>query len=211
MNRRKFIVGLSAAALGSSATLGTGAFTSAQVNRAANISVVDDSQGLIGLIPNDDVAGVSEGDNGQLSISMTDPGINVNSIYQFGHLMQNYSSETPEWFTLETTDDPIKSGTDGFESAFLVTNQANSTIDITFTLDPTSSSSDAGGTKFVFEIHDSDKKISDIRYPNQTANPSLTLRSGEAFGVSFFVNAIGGHVDDSFTASIEIDAMASSS
>lgn len=211
MNRRKFIVGLSAAVAGSCVTLGTGAFTSAQVNRAANISVVNDSRGLIGLIANDDVAGVSEGDNGQVSISMTDPGINVNSIYQFGHLVGDYSSETPDWFTLETTDDPIGSGTDEFESAFLVANQASNTIDVTFTLDPTSSDSEAGNTKFVFEIHDSTGKISDLRHPNNTADPSLELGPGDAFGVSFFVNAINGDIDDSFAASIEVDAMASSS
>ena len=206
MKRRKLLVGLSATVTGGSAVLGTGAFTSAQVNREANISVVDDSEGLIGLIPNGDVAGVSEGDNGQLSISISDPGINVNSIYQFGYFAETYPTITPEWFTLETAENPIGSDTDDFKSAFLIANQTETKIDLTFTIDPTSSRSDAGETRFVFEIQDSDGKRTELRGPEQIAKPSLELGSGRVLGVSFFVNALDGEVGDFFSASLEIEA-----
>lgn len=208
MKRRKLLLGLSATVTGGSATLGTGAFTSAQVNRDANISVVSDSQSLVALIPNDEVAGVSEGDNGQLSISIADPGVNVNSIYQFGYLTKTYPNVTPDWFKLETTSDPVGASTDDFESAFLIANQTDSTMSVTFTLDPTSSSSDAGDTRFLFEIHDSSGKLSEVRYPDQTAAPSLELDPGDALGVSFVVNALNGDVGDFFTASLTVEASA---
>ncbi len=208
MRRRKLLLGLSATVAGGSATLGTGAFTAAQVSRDANISVVSDSQSLVALIPNDEVAGVTEGDNGQLSISIADPGVNVNSIYQFGYLTKTYPNVTPDWFTLETTSDPVGASTDDFESAFLISNQTDSTMSVTFTLDPTSSSSDAGDTRFLFEIHDSSGKLSEVRYPDQTAAPSLELDPGDALGVSFVVNALNGDVGDFFTASLTVEASA---
>ncbi|WP_066411237.1 hypothetical protein [Halorubrum aethiopicum] len=172
------------------------------------MSVVNDSKGLVALIPNDEVAGVDEGDNGQLSISITDPGINVNSLYQFGYLTHTYPNITPDWFTVETTDDPIGTDTDDFKSAFLIANQTNSTMSVTFTLDPTSSSSDAGDTRFLFEIQNSNGKLTEVRYPSQTVAPSLELDPGDALGVSFVVNALNGDVGDFFTASLEVEAWA---
>lgn len=206
MNRRKLLLGLSGTVAGSSAALGTGAFTTAQLNRDVDISVVNDSQSLVALIPNDDVAGVSEDDNGQLSISITNPGINVNSLYQFGYFTETYPGVTPDWFTLETTNNPVSTDSDDFESAFLIANQTNDTMRVDFTLDPTSSGSDAGGTRFVFEIHDSTGKISELRYPSQVAAPSMELDPGDALGISFVVNALEGDVGDFFTASLKIGA-----
>jgi len=206
MRRRQLLLGLSATVTGVGATLGTGAFTSAQANRTADISVADDSQSLVGLIPNDEVAGVKEDGEGRLTISVTDPGINVNSLYQFGYVTEEYPQVTPEWFTLETTNDPIGADVDDFKSAFLIANQTNTAMNVTFTLDPTSNQSDAGDTWFVFEIQDSDGKRTELRYPEQTASPSLELGSGDALGVSFVVNALDGDVGDFFTASLKVEA-----
>lgn len=206
MKRRQLLLGLSGTVTGVSATLGTGAFTSAQVNREVGISVADDSQSLVGLIPNDEVAGVKENEEGRLSIPITNPGINVNSLYQFGYFTETYPKLTPEWFTLETTSDPIGTDVDDFESAFLITNQTDTAMNVTFTLDPTSSRSDADSTKFVFEIQDSGGKLSELRHPGQTASPSLELGSGDVLGVSFVVNALDGDVGDFFTASLKVEA-----
>ncbi|MGQ3329588.1 hypothetical protein [Halorubrum sp. FL23] len=145
-------------------------------------------------------------EDGQLTISITDPGINVSSLYQFGYFTETYPKVTPEWFTLETTNDPIGADVNDFQSAFLIANQTNTAMNVTFTLDPTSSRSDASDTSFVFEIHDSDGKVSELRYPNQTASSSLELGSGDALGVSFVVNALDGDVGDFFTASLKVGA-----
>ena len=94
MERRKFVVGLGALAAGSSAAVGTGAFTAAEINgRDANINVVSDTDGLIGLkAGGSDLVSDDGGENGnQLAIDF-DPdgadgsGVNPNSTYQVGGL-----------------------------------------------------------------------------------------------------------------------------
>ncbi|RLM49674.1 DUF1102 domain-containing protein [Halorubrum sp. Atlit-28R] len=47
MNRRKFIAALGAAATGTSAAVGTGAFTSVSADRGVSVSVADDSDALL--------------------------------------------------------------------------------------------------------------------------------------------------------------------
>ena len=93
MERRKFVIGLGALTTGSAAAVGSGAFTAAELDaRDANIEVVDDTDGLIGL-----EAGSSElvsddggtGDN-ELVIDFNPEadgkGVNPNSAYQVGGL-----------------------------------------------------------------------------------------------------------------------------
>ncbi len=210
MKRRKLILGLSATVAASSATLGTGAFTSAQMDRAVDIRVSDDSRSLIGLIPNEDVAGVHEDANGRLTISVSDPGINVNSIYQFGHFTEGGPDVTPGWFTMETTENPVDNGGDDFKSAFLIANQASGPMNVTCSLAPTSSNADAGDTRFVFQFHGSDGKVTELTYPDQTVAPTMELGPGDALGVSFLVNALEGDIGDSFSASLRIGAGAPS-
>ena len=49
MERRKFIIGAGALATGSAAAVGTGAFSTAQVDRDANVEIVNDSDSLVSL------------------------------------------------------------------------------------------------------------------------------------------------------------------
>ena len=62
---------------------GTGAFSAAEVSRQTKIDVVDDSDGLVGLIANEAVSGVRSDTSGELTISIGDdePGVNVSSVY----------------------------------------------------------------------------------------------------------------------------------
>jgi len=97
MERRKFVVGLGALAAGSSAAVGTGAFSAALIDdRDANITVSADGDALVALVPgyDDDLAGdestvssdtVAEVDN-QLAIDIENggAGVNVGSTYQIG-------------------------------------------------------------------------------------------------------------------------------
>jgi hypothetical protein len=90
MQRRKFVIGMGALASGAAASVGTGAFTAMQADgREANIDVVADENGLIGLKAGetDLVTGTSDG---QLAINFNldegGDGVNPNSTYQVGGL-----------------------------------------------------------------------------------------------------------------------------
>ena len=54
MNRRNFVIGLGALSAGGAATVGSGAFSTAEVNRDFTIEVADDSESLLALEPLDD-------------------------------------------------------------------------------------------------------------------------------------------------------------
>jgi len=95
MERRKFVVGLGALAAGSSAAVGTGAFTAAELERSSTINVVDDTNGLIGLEAGSETDFVSDssGSSGnELEIDLTSneggDGVNPNSTYQIGGLSE---------------------------------------------------------------------------------------------------------------------------
>jgi len=93
MNRRKFIATLGAAATGTSAAVGTGAFTSVSANRAVNVRVADDSNALLGLVPGD--TGLVVESSGTLQINLDGTGtaaegVNFNAVTQIG------SHENPE-------------------------------------------------------------------------------------------------------------------
>jgi hypothetical protein len=107
MDRRKFLIGMGSLAAGSAAAMGTGAFTTMTAERSANINVVNDSAGLVGLIS--DGEQVWE-DNGQLYINTSigngdagsdegSYGVNQGSTYQFGETedatwdAENYQGE----------------------------------------------------------------------------------------------------------------------
>ena len=51
MERRKFVIGLGALATGSSAAIGTGALNVFEADRDAEITVVDDTNAYVGLLP----------------------------------------------------------------------------------------------------------------------------------------------------------------
>lgn len=205
MNRRKLIAGLGALTAGAASAIGSSAYTAARLQgRGTNISVVNDSDGLIGLRPNPDVAGVDDS-GGELTISLEDPGVNVNSIYQFGYFTNDGIDETPDRFSLQSTENPIGSAGD-FDSAFLISNQTNSEKEVLVNFEPTSGDSDAGETVFVFQVHNSDGEVSRIVYPNQTMDPTGVLDPGEAFGVSFIVDATEGNLGDSFSANLRVTA-----
>jgi hypothetical protein len=63
VKRRKFVIGLGALVAGSGAALGTGAYTSASLERDSNIDIVSDSSGVLALkdeLPSDIVQEVDD-------------------------------------------------------------------------------------------------------------------------------------------------------
>jgi len=93
MERRKFIIGAGALATGSSAAVGTGAFTSATLeDRSVAVDVADDADAQIALIGSDD-PDISADESGALELDLSGgdgEGVNINSVYTWGN------SEDPE-------------------------------------------------------------------------------------------------------------------
>jgi hypothetical protein len=92
MERRKFIIGAGALATGSSAAIGTGAFTSAEAERTVSVQVAGDESAWIGLEPESKYAEINDDD--ALELDFTDhpdgagwankeEGINPNATYEF--------------------------------------------------------------------------------------------------------------------------------
>jgi len=191
MNRRKLILGLGTATAGAVTTLGTGAYTAAQATRDAEISIVDDSHGLIGLIANPDVSGVHD-DSGELAIDLSgDSGINQSSIYQFGYFVDDSDAETID--ALSNSGFPFRQdmpsgGTnpDNFGSAFLIANQTDNeqTLEINYEVDPGNDIE----TEFWFEAHNEGEQKGLIDEAVDTSK-QITLAPGQACGVSFLIYA----------------------
>jgi len=102
MNRRNVLIGLTAAATGSSVVFGSGAFTQVQADRSLTIGVSEDASALLALDAGDDVASVYNngtedgisGGNGELVIDTTklssnDEGFNVGANVQIGRTVDD--------------------------------------------------------------------------------------------------------------------------
>ena len=217
MDRRDVVVGLGGLVGTAGLTLGSGAFSAADATREASITVVDDSDGLVGLVPNEAIAGVKT-NSGELTIEIggDEPGVNVDSVYQFGEFVTDdgVSDLTGTTFSVVTSGDPadMSEGQDSLESAFAIVNQSGQDLSVSldFGLDDDVAED---GTEYAFELQSSnsngdgssgereDKATSPI-----TAELEGDLLTGESFGVSFIVNAIGGTVGDEITGDLSISA-----
>ena len=208
MNRRRFIVGLGSAAAGSTAVLGSGAFSAAQLSgRDVNVKVVDDTNGLIGLVPNPDVAGIHD-DEGELTIDLADDnqGLNQDSIYQFGYFVKGLS---PSGINLGdfpfTQNNPASRNSDEFGSGFLVANQTNSrqSIELEYKLD---TDPDKIKTDFWFEAHNGER-CDVLREPtNSTETATTELSPGDAIGVSALFHVPDDTLGEKITGSLSVRA-----
>ena len=134
MERRKFVIGLGALASGAAAAVGTGAFTAAELSgRSVGVTVADDSQGLVALVAGENDY-VSEGDDGELGIDLSNGsnGVNPNSKYQIGAIPE-FDDETA------LKSDPLHVGpnTDSSDHAFQIQNQSasNQAIEVEVDMD----------------------------------------------------------------------------
>lgn len=87
MNRRKFLTTLGVAAAGTSAAVGTGAFTSVSADRSVNVQVANDSNAFLGLVPGDTGLVTEAGGTLQINLDGTGTsasGVNFNAITQVG-------------------------------------------------------------------------------------------------------------------------------
>ena len=214
MNRRDVVVGLGGLVGAGALASGTGAFSAAEVTRESSITVVDDSQGLVGLVPNEEVAGVKTNSN-QLTIVLgtdDEPGVNVSSVYQFGKFATDEDVEdiTGDTFSVVTSDDPadLSADQDSLDSAFAVVNQSTQDLDVTLTFDLEDEMD--GGTEYAFELQSSKdgtgSREGKTKTPIEGGSLTGTLSVGESFGVSFIVNALDGLVSDEISGSLRISA-----
>lgn len=203
MYRRTIIL----SGVGITGLMGTGAFSSAQIgNREANIQVVNDANGLIGLVPNPDIAGVHS-NNGELTIDLDDPGINQNSIYQFGFFADDQDVDGDGDFPL-TRNEPWLRENDEFGSAFLLANQTDNQqqVEVDYELGQTDDENDGEfETSYWFEVHHDEGRTL-IDKPVEDGNAKVTLESGEACGVSFLLDVPGDTLGEEITGSLSITA-----
>ena len=210
MKRRKLLIGASGVTA-SALAIGTGAFSAARVERTASIAVTTDADGLVGLVPNPDVAGVKM-NSSQLTIDLEDPGVNVNSVYQFGLFEGDLGNDYPENFPFKAEQDEpaedLSDGRDGdpFKSAFAVVNQSSSEKRIQFALDI--DEVDVEDTTFAFEIHRKRQQRGLIESGPGNKTVDHVLGPGEAFGVSFIIDAGEDALGDQLEGSIEVNAEA---
>lgn len=209
MKRRRFIMGLGAISGGVAIATETGAFSAARVaKREADIAVVNDANAMVGLVPNEEVAGVKH-ENGQLSIDIGDdnPGINVDSVYQFGFFVSHSGVDPgtalPGEFPYTETNPSVQDGSGGFGSAFLIANQTSQrhSIEIDYQI-----TDNTGNVDFWFEAHNNDDRLGSLIDSEKDASPKATLGAGDAIGVSFLIDARRSSLEDesAVTGSLEI-------
>ena len=208
------MIGLGAVA-GASA-LGTGAFSAGRLrNRTVSVAVVNDTNGLVGLVPNPDVNGVHD-NGGELTIDLDDPGINQNSVYQFGFFVDDEQAEEVgdiDGFPIKEQKPSIKNESDGFGSAFLIANQTGREYNLTISYDLAEANNGESGefnTEFWFEAHKDGERVKLIHGPtsgNQPTNKNVTLGSGEVIGVSFLLNVPDDTLGEEIDGSLSIDAV----
>ncbi|WP_127118225.1 hypothetical protein [Halorubrum sp. PV6] len=201
MERRKFVIGLGALASGAAAATGTGAFSSMTAERDATLSVVDDSSALVALEVGGgrgvgEIVGMN---NGDLEIDFTSgqggQGVNDNSKYQLGAMNDDALGDGLESTDFESIYDddtvgyraagdgrPYVAGDDIDQSAFVVKNQTDSTIDleIGYVLDEDSATQDeAGATLYLqgaaSDINDSSSDDSPSKVDSATATSAIDL------------------------------------
>lgn len=213
MNRRDVVVGLGALVGTGAAASGTGAFAAAEATRQATIDVVDDSDGLVGLVANEAVAGVRMNDGGELTISLGggDPGVNVGSVYQFGAFVSDsgVGNITGGTFSVVTDDDPsdLSGGQSSLESALAVVNQ--SAEDLSVTIDFELNDTASGGTEYAFELQSSqggNGAREGLATSPITGQLTAQLATGESIGLSFIINALDGLTTDAVAGSLSIAA-----
>lgn len=132
MNRRNVLLGLGTAAAGSGIVFGSGAFTQVQAERDLTIGISEDSNALLELNPNSNLASIFQAsDTGELVIdtrelSSGNEGFNVGSTVLIGETSTDLVNRNPQDATVVNTLTSTASGTG---AAFQLINNFESTAD----------------------------------------------------------------------------------
>jgi hypothetical protein len=204
MQRRKFIAGMGSLAAAGAAGVGTGAFSAMSAGREANINVVSDADGLIGLVPEDEEGVVYTTDNpGELAIDFSgeggDAGVNVNSRYiagSFHHTQVGSGANDVDGTHVFDSNDGENGGTvhsstmSAWGYAFKVENNATESRDITLTFEADQSEV-SGYLGFGLEQPWGQRASIEIEGTQTEDSAEITnVSPGEAVYVSFVVSTI---------------------
>jgi hypothetical protein len=108
MNRRNLLISIGTAAVGSGAVLGSGALTSVEATRTANVGVDNDSSAYLGLSATGNVSEVTNGGGDELDISLPD-NLNDEAVTTFGTIDSNPAVTTAA-FTVTNNSDATDNG-----------------------------------------------------------------------------------------------------
>lgn len=110
LNRRTVLMGLGAVGVGTGGVFSSGAFSQIEADRQVEINLTDDASGIIGLVANSTLDGISNtgsAQNNQLEVSLSD--VNVNSTVEFGNMAD---PESTEGFMIDNNTGASTSGFD---------------------------------------------------------------------------------------------------
>jgi len=207
MRRRKFIAGIGSLAAAGAVATGTGAFSQMSASRAANVDVVNDTNGLVALEPGPNIeSDVVRESNGELVIDFTADGnadgVNVNSRYQVGVFD---SSNTWSMPGTSLNDTPALDWQDGMgdDYAFAIRNQDTAEHGIRIAYEAADTDNFNGAyIYFQFEPTGANSQYLRIRIDESNGNnveaSSDTIPAGTAYRCSFLVDtrAVDADVDD---------------
>gem|GEM_PF-1264017 len=212
MERRKFIIGAGALATGSAAAVGTGAFSAAEVERAVNVEITDDSASLVGLEPGPETGdvvttesqgnsnGSFTGDADALVIDLSngydsmDTGVNPDSTYQIGTPPESIQ-KPPYWFDrLLVTQE---NGAYEDDHAFSVRNQSTQEQNITVQFEGDNPSRSSSPSNVGLVLVDSDGNAIGDTDDSSNYQAQVTIDNVDA-GESVYA-VLTFSVDDFFT------------
>jgi nitrous oxidase accessory protein NosD len=110
MRRRTFIAGFGSLAAAGAAAMGTGAFTSVEVDRSVSVEVADDDAALLGLEPSPGPNGeYATQSGGRLGLDFSDTnaggsGVGTDSVYQFDDVFRVTNRGTQPVYVWATLD-----------------------------------------------------------------------------------------------------------
>jgi hypothetical protein len=183
MTKRIHLVVLGVSLLLATSIVGASAFTSATIQRDAQITVQNDANAIIGLDANENVPGVTENTDGELSLNLDeDSGLNPGATFTFGN------------------------STNGV-AAFVVANNGTDEYEVSFEYDLSDSSNDGSDDANVqFAVYDETWGSTVATFNEETdyssTTPSTTLASGNQRYVVVTVTTDGDSTDLSGTLTV---------
>jgi len=234
MNRRNVLIGLTAAATGSSVVFGSGAFTQVQADRSLTIGVNEDDSALLALDAGDNVASVynddSEDNNvsgtGELVIDTTElstdgEGFNVGAQIQIGRTVDSNgnSVDFADPSTIGGNNNVVTSTDDN--AAFKLTNNfetvpGGDNNDVKVTIDTNGiSASNGGGTLdaslyIIGTRYDSSTTAQNTKVieksENTTGDASYTMSHDEEVYFALYIDTNEATNPNDFTGNVTISA-----
>ncbi len=183
MTKRIHLVVLGVSLLLATSIVGASAFTSATLQRDAQIAVQNDANAIIGLDANENVPGVTEKTNGELLLKLDEgSGLNPTATFTFG----------------DSTNDV---------AAFVVGNNGTDEYDVSFEYDLSDSSNDGSTDANVqFAVYDESWGSTVTTFNEETdyssTTPSTTISKDGVRYVVVTVNTDGDTTDLSGTLTV---------